>query len=219
MTTPSQPATPPKASGGGNVFTRKMGPLPMWAWMAIMLVLAGGYYLIKGKGSSSSTTGSTSASTVDTPGGVDSSLVPQFVNQTYVQGAPPAAPAATTSTSASPINEILQAGHTINPSAGNAQVGWTIAQKSPNATQLKVVINGPGKKNETRYVPASATTATFQDLSPGHTYDVAVTPIDAKGQAVGGPNNINLVTAKKLWLTWGTSARATPPWNSWWRPG
>jgi hypothetical protein len=194
MTTPPQPA--PKS--GGNVFTRHVGPLPMWAWMGIALVLALGYYLIKKKGSSSTSSGGTSPSTVDTPGGEDSSLVPQFVNQTYVQGAPPAAPASSGSTAtASPLNEVLQAGHIINPSAGNAEVGWTIAQKSPNATQLKVTINGPGKKNQTRYVPATATTATFQDLSPGHTYDVSVTPIDAQGQAVGGPNNINLVTAKK----------------------
>ena len=67
--------------GGGNVFTRKLGPLPMWAWMGIALALAIVYYLYK-KHTSSSTSSQNSAqnSSVNTPGGVDASLVPQFVN-------------------------------------------------------------------------------------------------------------------------------------------
>jgi hypothetical protein len=65
----------------------------MWAWMAIALVVAVGYYFVKKK-SSGATTSSTAqtAATNNTPGGVDSSLVPQFVNQTYNQETPPAAP-------------------------------------------------------------------------------------------------------------------------------
>jgi hypothetical protein len=205
-----------EGGGGGNVFTRKLGPLPMWAWMAIALLIAVGYYLIKKKSSSASTNTSgaaSSPSTVNTPGGVDSSLVPQFVNQVYNQETPPPAPNVTVNNttpppttttppptgtpSTSPLNEILQAGHVINPAPGKTEVGWTIKQQSPNATQLKVVVNGPGIKNQTRYIPASATTATIENTQAGHTYDVAVTPVDAQGQAVGGPNNINVVTAKK----------------------
>lgn len=192
------------SGGGGNVFTRKLGPLPMWGWMAIALLLALFYYLYKKNQSGSSSSGATSSpSTVNTPGGVDASLVPQFVNQTYVENTPPAAPAATPAATTTPpvantpLNEILQAGHVINPAAGKTEVGWTIKQQSPNATQLQVVVNGPGIKNQTRYIPASATTATIENTQPGHTYDVAVTPVDAQGQAVGGPNNINVVTAKK----------------------
>jgi hypothetical protein len=83
--------------GGGNVFTRKVGPLPMWAWMAIALAVALGYYLIKSKGAKSSNdasgSGTGGSSTTDSPGGTDSSLVPQFVNQTYVNSTPPTAPA------------------------------------------------------------------------------------------------------------------------------
>lgn len=172
----------------------------MWAWMAIALVAAVAFYALR-KGKGSSTAATQSPSTVDTPGGVDSSLVPQFVNQTFVNGTPPAAATPTTGSSGgtgtSPLNEILQAGHVINHSPGKAEVGWTIAQQSPNATQLKVVLNGPGHKNQTRYIPATATTASFSDLSPGHTYNVEVTPIDSRGQAIGGPNNIDLVTAKQ----------------------
>ena len=81
-------------SSGGNVFTRKVGPLPMWAWMAIALLIALFYYLYKKSKSSSSASNSATGSGADTAGagGVDASLVPQFVNQTYVNNSPPAAP-------------------------------------------------------------------------------------------------------------------------------
>jgi hypothetical protein len=199
-------------ASGGNVFTRKLGPLPMWGWMGILLLVAILYYMWhKNQANASGNTSGASASpsTVNTPGGVDSSLVPQFVNQVYNQETPPPAPNITvtnTNTTGStapanppakntPLNEILQQGHAINVNPKKAVIGWTIKQQSPNATQLKVVLNGPGVKNQTRYIPASATTATFEDLAAGHTYSAAVTPIDAQGQAVGGPNNIDFVTS------------------------
>lgn len=83
MTTPAEP------SGGGNVFTRKIGPLPMWGWMGIVALLAVFYYLYK-KNQSASTSSTNAAA--NTPGGTDSSLVPQFVNQTYDNSQPPPAP-------------------------------------------------------------------------------------------------------------------------------
>ena|ERR1700733_2155916 len=90
MTTPAQP---PKegASSGGNVFTRKIGPLPMWAWMAIALLVALGYYMYHKSKSTTSVGSSATGSGASTAGagGVDSSLVPQFVNQTYVENTPP----------------------------------------------------------------------------------------------------------------------------------
>jgi hypothetical protein len=201
-------------ASGGNVFTRKLGPLPMWGWMGILLLVAILYYMWhKNQANASGNTSgaSSSPSTVNTPGGVDSSLVPQFVNQVYNQETPPPAPNVTVNNTQTvggstpappsktpgpgPLNEILQQGHTISPNPKKAQIGWTIKQQSPNATQLKVILNGPGAKNQTRYIPASATTATFEDLQAGHTYVASVTPIDAQGQAVGGPNNITFVTA------------------------
>jgi hypothetical protein len=92
----SESAPESSGGGGGNVFTRKVGPLPMWVWMLIALTVAVGYYLIKKK-SSASTVGTATGSGTSTAGagGVDASLVPQFVNQTYVNNTPPAAPAAT----------------------------------------------------------------------------------------------------------------------------
>jgi hypothetical protein len=198
--------------GGGNVFVRKMGPLPMWAWMGIALLVAVLYYMWHKNQSSSNTSGATpSPSSVNTPGGVDASLVPQFVNQVYNQETPPPAPNVTVNNTVPstpstpttpppnpnlPLNEILQQGHVINPSPKKAEIGWTIAQKSPNATQLRVVLNGPGAKNQTRYIPATATTATFDNLQAGHTYVADVTPIDSRGQAIGGPNHVTFVTSK-----------------------
>lgn len=75
----------------GNVLTSKMGPLPMWGWMAIIAGVAVLYSFYK---KSKGTTASTSAAQAsgNSPGGVDASLVPQFINQTYDNDTPPAAP-------------------------------------------------------------------------------------------------------------------------------
>lgn len=88
---------PERPRSGGNSFSKKIGPLPMWAWMAILAaaVLAFSYYK-KSKSSASTGTGtSTGATSVNSPGGVDSSLVPQFVNQVYDSPQPAAAPSVT----------------------------------------------------------------------------------------------------------------------------
>lgn len=92
----SMPAEPSTGGGGGNVFMRKIGPMPMWAWMGIALAVALVFHLVeKNKAGSSGTSNASTAQTAatnNTPGGVDSSLVPQFVNQTYVDSQPPVAP-------------------------------------------------------------------------------------------------------------------------------
>lgn len=88
-TTTSTATTKPK----GGTFTRKMGPLPLWGWMAIIGVLVLMYsFYAKHK---QDTTANQSTGGVNSPGGVDASLVPQFVNQTYVQDTPPTAPSVT----------------------------------------------------------------------------------------------------------------------------
>jgi hypothetical protein len=61
----------------------------MWGWMAILLVLVILYSFYK---KNKANTATQSASTVNQPGGVDASLVPQFINQTYNQEEPPTAP-------------------------------------------------------------------------------------------------------------------------------
>ena len=78
-----EPAAPAQPSSGGNVLTRRIGPLPTWAWVAIVGGVIVAYELYK-----SYSSGSTAASSTATP----ASDVPQFVNQTYVSGVPPTAP-------------------------------------------------------------------------------------------------------------------------------
>lgn len=85
-TTPEKPS-----SSGGNVFTRKLGPLPMWVWMLIALVVAVGYHYLTAKKSTASTS-ATGGSTGSASGTTDQSLVPQFVNQVYDQSSPTPAP-------------------------------------------------------------------------------------------------------------------------------
>jgi hypothetical protein len=73
-----------------NVFTNKIGPLPMWSWMAILLVAVLLYSFYKKSSSSANNPAAQAAG--QAAGGVDSSLVPQFVNQVYDNDQPPAAP-------------------------------------------------------------------------------------------------------------------------------
>jgi hypothetical protein len=80
----------PQAPSRENVFTRKIGPLPMWLWVVIVAVPLLVYSLYKQKkaATTASTTGTGTSSTTS------ASQVPQFVNQTYTTVIPPAAPTA-----------------------------------------------------------------------------------------------------------------------------
>ena len=102
MSTPAPPAS--RSSGSG--LTRKMGPLPLWGWMTILgvLVLIYAYYK---KSQSANSSQTQSASTVNQPGGVDSSLVPQFINQEYVNTTPPSAPNITVNNTVPPPPTVI----------------------------------------------------------------------------------------------------------------
>ena len=52
---------------GGNFLTKKMGPLPMWAWA--LIGVAGGYYVYKKTNLLSSLTGSSTSNTTGTSTG------------------------------------------------------------------------------------------------------------------------------------------------------
>lgn len=87
------PQKPEPGAEGTNVFTKKLGPLPLWAWMGIGLAIALGFYFWRqnsGKGASASDTTPPDQTT-------EASQIPQFVNQTFVQGEPPATPTTPTS--------------------------------------------------------------------------------------------------------------------------
>jgi hypothetical protein len=111
---PADAQPQPSSSGGtANIFTRKFGPLPMWAWMAIVLALALVYSIWKkNKSASSTNTQAASASSES------ADQIPQFVNQTYVQTTPPTVtPPTTTTTSGS--------GGTTSGSGGSTGSGTT----------------------------------------------------------------------------------------------
>lgn len=79
-------ARPPAKGKGGNsgstVLTRQMGPLPLWAWMTLGLVLILGISYFKAR------KGSNTAASTTTP----SNDIPQFVNQVYTSPSPPEEP-------------------------------------------------------------------------------------------------------------------------------
>lgn len=80
----SAPESAPRS--GGNILTRKIGPLPLWGWMAIGLVAAIGFYLMQKRNAASSSSNTSSGTST-----TSSSQIPQFVNQIYTNGSPPPA--------------------------------------------------------------------------------------------------------------------------------
>lgn len=88
-----QPTAPARPAGGGgsNVFTNRIGPLPMWAWLAIVggLLIVWRIYASKQSASSAASTASGSTSAAD---------VPYFINQVYTGATAPSAQPATSST-------------------------------------------------------------------------------------------------------------------------
>lgn len=84
------PEAPPRQPSTGKlgVWGKKLGPMPAWAWAAILLgaVIVFMYYRNKSSGSTSGT----STSTADNSAAA--SQVPQFVNQTYTTVTPPTSP-------------------------------------------------------------------------------------------------------------------------------
>src|SRR5271155_3134735 len=82
----------PPASGKGNVLTRKIGPLPTWAWVGIVIVPIGIYAYIERKKSAAASNTTTGTDTTGASDMTDASQVPQFVNQTYTTVIPPTAP-------------------------------------------------------------------------------------------------------------------------------
>jgi LysM repeat protein len=192
-------STVPQGGGGGNVFTRKLGPLPMWGWMGIALALAIVFYLYK-KHTSSSTSSQNSAqnSSVNTPGGVDASLVPQFVNQVYNQETPPTAPNVTvnnTIPSSPPDND--------NPPPSG---GGTPPAKSPKPTPAKpapakkvtykTITVQPGQTLQSLAQQYHTTPDQIADV-PGNVYVKGEVPGDKKvGQQLG--SGAGLKTGMKI---------------------
>lgn len=178
MSTPAQPET---SGGKGNVFTRKVGKLPMWGWMAIALVLAVVYYAFKKHTSSSTSASSTqSTATNNTPGGVDSSLVPQFINQTYVNPAPPG-PVTNNTT-------ITDSGDTNSNNTAPVSIGGnTVATKPPSTTKVNY-ISYTVKAGDTLQSLSKKYGVTVEQIAsaPGNVYVSGEVPGNKKvGQQLG----------------------------------
>jgi hypothetical protein len=90
---PPERAAPGTRGGFLSTFTTKIGPLPMWAWVAIIAVILVVWRWHAAKSSAGTSTGTTAADS--TP----ADQVPQFVNQTYVTTQPPVTPAPPATTS------------------------------------------------------------------------------------------------------------------------
>ena len=96
--TPAKPLGKSTPGGGKkeNVFTHKLGPLPMWGWVGIAaaVLVAWRVYSAKKNGTSSSTSGSgtSGAGSSGLAGGASPYDIPQFVNQTYTTVTGPPAP-------------------------------------------------------------------------------------------------------------------------------
>jgi hypothetical protein len=84
---------------------------------------------------------------------------------------------------------VLSHGHVVSVNNNRAELAWTA---TPAAAEYKVVINGPNFNMRTNVI--TATTAFYTGLEAGHTYAVYVTPLDARGNAVGSTGVINFVT-------------------------
>jgi hypothetical protein len=87
-----QPAAPARKE---NVFTNKIGPLPMWAWVAVVAAALVAWRLWSSKNAAAQQQPTTIPST-------PADQVPQFVNQTYVTTTPPNTPATSPPTTSPP---------------------------------------------------------------------------------------------------------------------
>lgn len=104
-------AAAPTPTKGGNVLTKKLGPLPGWAWV---LAAVGGYYLYKKRqaAAAASTTGTTAATTstaASTPTASGYSG-PGTSGGEYGYQVPTGAVASTASAYAAPTGETLTSG-------------------------------------------------------------------------------------------------------------
>jgi LysM repeat protein len=158
----------------------------MWGWMAIALVLAFVFYLYKKHtgGSSSSSASTQGTGSVNTPGGVDSSLVPQFINQTYVNPTPPVAPNITNNTNSNDTNSNdTNSNNTAPVSVG----GNTVATKPPTTTKVNY-ISYTVKAGDTLQSLSKKYGVTVEQIAsaPGNVYVSGEVPGNKKvGQQLG----------------------------------
>jgi hypothetical protein len=153
------PAAPPAKAG--NLFTRKIGPLPMWAWTGIILVPVVIYGVIEHKKSASSSSASTDASDQ-----TDASQVPQFVNQVYTNPTPPSAPG--TPAQAGPTEAQFQAVAKSAETSAAVNRSQTTAIKDLKTDQKSDVKKPAAKKDTDKKKAAPAPKTTTSHAGPVH---------------------------------------------------
>ena len=126
MTAPAPDTAPGPAAPARreNVFTHKIGPLPMWGWLAIAAGLLVAWRLYSSKNAATAAQQQGATTTPSTP----ADQVPQFVNQTYVNTTAPGAPGtAPVPTNPSPVGTSTQ------PKPTTTLAGW--AYPAPSGLQ------------------------------------------------------------------------------------
>lgn len=89
MSTPTEGEAPPRrptaptGGGGGNVFTRKLGPAPLWVWMLAGLGIALAISAIRGNRQKAAQAANAQPSAAGTGAGAGPSQVPPFIIQNF----------------------------------------------------------------------------------------------------------------------------------------
>lgn len=123
------PSGKPAVKPSGNFLTQKMGPLPTWAWGAIVLAAALAYALYKQRKDAAATTAASTSSTANpTPG---SALTPAVIVQNYNPASPTPPTAATPA--AAPASVLVAVPNVANMSAGQAHNALVAANLVPTA--------------------------------------------------------------------------------------
>lgn len=206
-----QPEAQPQTQ---NVFTRKLGPLPMWAWMGIALAIAIVFYLYKkhqsaSSNSTSSAQNSSAAGGVNSPGGVDASLVPQFVNQVYNQETPPTAPNVTvnnTIPTPPPVTTPPPTQTTAPPAPPSTGTHPAPKPAPPKKVTYKTITVQPGQTLQSLAQQYHTTPDQIADV-PGNVYVEGEVPGNKKvGQQLGSGAGLKTgmklkIPITSLWLT------------------
>jgi hypothetical protein len=148
---------------GGNFFSKRLGPLPVWAWMGILIVGVIMYYFWQKNQTSSSSGSGTSGTGTST---TDSSLVPQFVNQVYTQPTPPGDgntgptgnggnPTPTKSTTQQDYSW-TDTGQKLTLDELAKKLGVSVAALMPANAQAKHVTEAYGKGDKKKLIPKGA---------------------------------------------------------------
>lgn len=186
----------------------------MWAWMGIALALAIVYYLYKkhqsaSSNSTSSAQNSSAAGGVNSPGGVDASLVPQFVNQVYNQETPPTAPNVTvnnTIPTPPPVTTPPPTQTTAPPAPPSTGTHPAPKPAPPKKVTYKTITVQPGQTLQSLAQQYHTTPDQIADV-PGNVYVEGEVPGNKKvGQQLGSGAGLKTgmklkIPITSLWLT------------------